>query len=920
MSSSAYTESDEFDEDLMSASSMGEEEAAALMRDLEQSVSFSIGILPEGLSEEKLVIELASVLLGLTSEDPEIKLKALQNFFRNLTGVKADTTAQLPDELTGRLVAMTCLCALEDNKEIRQMAAEDLCELLPILRRGEQRLMYTPWGKDMVKRALSVLGPTTEPNPSFFSGNCYNLAMVFSAFLSSEQLLEVMHFLGGDLTTEGSFDLANIFHLLREFIKQFSSKSMWLEELMDQLFIRLKDRVPHGQDVALLAFPILAVDHLEEVVLYLLKHPFSKCQEYWQAIFNAADHSQILVEVAKWMPECSRVATRAVRVLNLFLKSNDKQAMKERFPHLLLALLQHIYARLEENLGVIESLETLYLLLRTVGIEEESLGEYLEHFGRPEGFSYGLSILVSILIAKGSWSTPALAHYIGALFEGKQKTRLLEIALDIYLELFINQHIVEANQETVDFIFNCLGHDNAQVRKLSLQGIALLLNSEVDPWTISVALLSSLGMACKPDVIPELMMLVEIALHSVSGERGEAYMRKLASVYCGYIAHEKAMVRAAAIEHLGMLRARFGEQWPPCIPEEGLYELVNVLIHLEDEDEVAEATKATLKQLVPEVRWRVDPKTYSLHRVLHQAAKYVTKKYKKDLVRGAAFSCMLPSSNNLPAVSRVAALFVGHLAHKNATFITLEDMGSYCTWLEGMAEHNDEEVRRAGESTICVMQKAVNDHTKGRVHTLKKRFIRHVKKERCPKDFKHSVPARKSSKSSSKAVKSKAVRVISEEDGSGVDHAVTTVATTTITTSTTSQPSSTTRQPSTTTTTKQASTTVTRKQPSTTTTVKKPSTTTRQSSTMTTIKQTPTTTKAVATPSMTAMQLPSTAVTTSASTMTTTRLPSTMTTTREPSTTANQPDTERTTKGNKSIESTSLKTILSKPLLPNPKK
>ncbi|XP_053098615.1 uncharacterized protein LOC128321989 isoform X1 [Hemicordylus capensis] len=200
-----------------------------------------------------------------------------------------------------------------------------------------------------------------------------------------------MHFLAGDLTTEGSFDLLNIFHLLHEFVKQFSGKSMWLEELLDHLFIWLKDRVPHGQDVALIAFPILAVDHLEEVVLYLLKHPFSKCQEHWQAIFSAADHSQILVEVAKWMPECSRVATRAVQVLYLFLKSNDKQA---DFPHLLLALLQQISARLEENRGVIESLETLHLLLRTVDIEEESLREYLDHFGRPEGFSHGLSILV----------------------------------------------------------------------------------------------------------------------------------------------------------------------------------------------------------------------------------------------------------------------------------------------------------------------------------------------------------------------------------------------------------------------------------------------------------------------------------------------------------------------------------------------
>uniref|UniRef100_A0A8D2J0T0 SMB domain-containing protein n=1 Tax=Varanus komodoensis TaxID=61221 RepID=A0A8D2J0T0_VARKO len=148
---------------------------------------------------------------------------------------------------------------------------------------------------------------------------------------------------------------------------------------------------------------------------------------------------------------------------------------------------------------------------------------------------------------------------------------------------------------------------------------------------------------------------------------------------------------------------------------------------------------------------------------------------------------------------------------------------------------------------------------------------------------------RESAKAASKSSKSKVVKVISEEDGSGVDNAATTAASTTAATETT------TKQPSTTTKLSSTMTTTTVKLPSTTgtTTTKLPSTTTKLPSTAATTKLPTTATTTTKLPLTAATtKLPTAATTTTklplttTMTTTTTKLPSTMTTMKMPSTTA----------------------------------
>ncbi|XP_077787056.1 uncharacterized protein LOC114589747 [Podarcis muralis] len=215
---------------------------------------------------------------------------------------------------------------------------------------------------------------------------------------------------------------------------------------------------------------------------------------------------------------------------------------------------------------------------------------------------------------------------------------------------------------------------------------------------------------------------------------------KTSDIFC---LQEEASVRASAIEHLGLLRGWARDQRLPITTteEEAIHELVVVLIHLEDEDlEVAKAARRALSHLAPEVKWWARSNKFSLHFALHQAAKHLSKTFSKGILRSAALSCTQPSANSLPAVSRVAALLLGHLAFRDASFIHKQDMASYGTWLEEMQQHEEEELRQTGRSCLNIMQRAYRHRKKGRVQRFLRRLLHCVHREPYPQDFLSCMP------------------------------------------------------------------------------------------------------------------------------------------------------------------------------------
>ncbi|CAI5786904.1 XP_034993053.1uncharacterized protein LOC118095861 [Podarcis lilfordi] len=261
----------------------------------------------------------------------------------------------------------------------------------------------------------------------------------------------------------------------------------------------------------------------------------------------------------------------------------------------------------------------------------------------------------------------------------------------------------------------------------------------MDPSLLRLLLLDSLPCA-DTDVLPDLMHLVDQAY--LSRELGEEEIKMLAATYCGLAAHEEDSVRASAIQHLGLLRGWVRDQRLPITTteEEAIHELVVVLIHLEDEDEVAKAARRALSHLAPQVKWWAHPNKFSLHFVLHQAAKHLSKIFSKNILRSAALTCTKPSANRLPAVSRVAALLLGHLAFRGASFIQSQDMASYGTWLEEMQQHEEEGLRRTGRSCLNIMQRACKHRQKGRVQRLVRRLLHCVHREPYPQDFLSCMP------------------------------------------------------------------------------------------------------------------------------------------------------------------------------------
>ncbi|XP_060124579.1 uncharacterized protein LOC132591210 [Zootoca vivipara] len=706
MASPRPLEGIDFDEDEISVISLEDEE------DLYASISTtgSLGTAdppPDGFRKDQLKARLMDVVTRMKSG--KIRRKALQDLSALLQKIQEYPSVALPASSLGQLVAISCLCALDPDPECRQQAAEALCHLLPILQRKEETLARTSWDQTLILRAQKVLQSTRGPVPELFVNDCYSLARVFGAYLPAQQLLEAMCFLASDLVVESSFNPLDISHLLQEFIKQFSGTKVEVEVLLEAFYKITQGPTVQGRNMAAFALSIMPHQHLAKVVAYLLQFPFRDCERVWKEVLASADQEQLLHLMAEQLYQ-SPLAESATQVqhltslLHTILRMEVyKAAVRRNFPQLLIALLGMVvnFHYDQEFLGGAK--EVLHLLLGTTGEQVEAA--IVDQLFCRENFSQGLAAMVRA-VGKRHWWIPPMVENITAALEDQEFAGMPQVAAAIYIELLSCRLQVYPCEDTLEQLLTWLKHDHLQVRKLSVRGISLLLDSDMDPSLLRLSLLDFLPDA-EADVFPELIELVHQAY--LSRELGEEELKMLAATYCGLAAHEG-------------------------VP------LVVVLLHLEDEDEVAKAARRALSHLAPQVKWWAHPNKFSLHFALHQAAKHLSKTFSKNILRSAALTCMKPSANRLPAVSRVAALLLGHLAFRDASFIDSQDMASYGTWLEEMQQHEEEGLRRTGRSCLNIMQRACKHRQKGRVQRLVRRLLHCVHREPYPRDFLSCMP------------------------------------------------------------------------------------------------------------------------------------------------------------------------------------
>ncbi|XP_053256947.1 uncharacterized protein LOC128419819 isoform X2 [Podarcis raffonei] len=693
---------------------------------------------PESVSKEHLKARLTEVVA--TMKSGKIRRKALRDLSALLQKIQEYPSEALPASSLGQLVAISSLCALDPDLECKQRAAEALCHLLPILQRNEETLAGTLSNQILITRAEKVLKSPGGPVPELFVNNCFHLARVFGAFLPAEQLLEAMCFLARDLVVESSFNPLDISHLLQEFIKQFGGTKVEVKVLLEAFYKIAQGPTVQGRDMAVVALSTLSHQHLVKVVEYLFQFLFRDCERVWKEVLASAEPEKLIHLMAKQIYQ-SPLAESATQVqhltslLHAILRMEDyKAAVRQNFPQLLIALLGMVmnFHYDQEFLGGAK--EVLHLLLGTTGEEVETA--IVDQLFCRENFSQGLSAMVRA-IGKRRWWIPPMAENITAALKDKAFAGMPQVAAAIYIEL-LSCHLLPC-EDTLEQLFNWLEHDYLQVRKLSIRGISLLLDSDMDPSLLRLLLLDSL-LDAKADVLPELIELVHRAY--LSGDLGEKELKMLAATYCGLVAHEEDSVRASAIQHLGLLRGWVRDQRLPITSteEEAINELVVVLIHLEDEDEVAKAARRALSHLAPEVKWWAHPNKFSLHFALHQAAKHLSKTFSKDILRSVALLCTELSANRLPAVSRMAALLLGHLAFRDAGFIHNQDMASYGKWLEEMQQHDEERLRQTGRSCLNIMQRAYRHREEGRVLRFLRRMLHCFHREPYPQDFLSCMP------------------------------------------------------------------------------------------------------------------------------------------------------------------------------------
>ncbi|CAI5783035.1 XP_034995939.1uncharacterized protein LOC118097306 [Podarcis lilfordi] len=641
-------------------------------------------------ARDQLKNRLADVVTRM--KNGKIRRKALRDLSALLQKIQEYPSVALPASSLGQLVAISCLCALDPDPESRQRAAEALCHLLPILRHNEETLARTSWNQTLIFRAEKVLKSTGGPVPELFVNNCYSLARVFGAFLPAEQLLEAMCFLARDLVVESSFNPLDISHLLQEFIKQFGGTKVEVKVLLEAFYKISQGPTVQGRSMAVFALSILSHHHLAKVVA--ISPPVS---------FRVISRDSCILQKSRESDlHPSLFQQHLTSLLHAILRMEDyKAAVRRNFPQLLIALLGMVmnFHYDQEFLGGAK--EVLHLLLGTTGEQVEAA--IVDQLFCRETFSQGLSAMVRA-VGKRRWWIPPMVESIIAALEDQDFAGMPQVAAAIYIELLSCRLEVYPCEDTLEQLLNWLKHDHLQVRKLSVRGISLLLDSDMDPSLLRLLLLDSLSYV-EADVLPELIELVDQAYHS--RELEEEDLNMLAETYCSLAAHEEDSVRASAIEHLGLLRG-----W---------------------------AARRALSHLAPEVKWWAHPNKFSLHFALHQAAKHMSKTFSKDILRTAALSCTKPSANRLPAVSRVAALLLGHLAFRDASFIHDQDMASYGTWLEEMQQHEEEELRQTGRSCLNIMQQAYR-HRNGRVQRFLRWLLHCVHREPYPQDFLSCMP------------------------------------------------------------------------------------------------------------------------------------------------------------------------------------
>ncbi|XP_077787155.1 uncharacterized protein LOC144328336 [Podarcis muralis] len=409
-----------------------------------------------------------------------IRRKALRDLCAFLQKIQEHPSAVIHACSYGQLVAISCLCALDPDPESRQRAAEALCHLLPILQHNEETLAGTLRNQMLIIGAEQVLESTGGPVPGLFVNNCHSLVRVFGAFLPAAQLLEAMCFLARDLVLESSFDPLDISHLLQDFIKQFGGTKVKVEVLLEAFYKIAQGPTVQGRNMAVFAFSILAHHHLDKVVQYLLQFPFGDCERVWKEVLPSADPEKLIHLMAEQLYQ-SPLAESATQVqhlsslLHAILRMEDyKAAVRQNFPQLLIALLGMVvnFHYYQEFLGGAK--EVLHLLLGTTGEQVEAA--IVDQLFCRETFSQGLSAMVRA-VGKRSWWIPPMVESIIAALEDQDFAGMPQVAAAIYIELLSCRLEVYPCEDTLEQLLNWLEYDCLEVRKLSVRGISLLLDS-----------------------------------------------------------------------------------------------------------------------------------------------------------------------------------------------------------------------------------------------------------------------------------------------------------------------------------------------------------------------------------------------------------------------------------------------------------
>ncbi|XP_062971910.1 uncharacterized protein LOC134391917 [Elgaria multicarinata webbii] len=440
----------------------------------------------------------------------------------------------------------------------------------------------------------------------------------------------------------------------------------------------------------------------------------------------------------------------ATRTIGRIIQSTDDvTALEARFPELLLALVNNIMQAVglqrtskgseSQDIGSLPPKETaaiIRMLLKRAAahVAVDLVCWYI--LRRPKTCLHGVAVLVRALLAASPSTQQGLQEHLRSLMEREEPTEHSVAAVAFFVELLLNDTCPVSLEKTWPLLAGWLAHPSQAAFQLSRKGLLHLYVSCKRKKRPEDFIQGILGSSDGDATLAALDFAQQLWRHLPEQEQ--------VPLNAPLAAQESAQVRKAALHYYRVL---LQHQEPHEERRRKVTDLIGVLMHVEDEDEaMAEAAKDIARRLTEDLQrdlpWHVLAReTFSLQELLHKISKRLLRYHTpRCVLESEVYDIMTYFRSKQASVRRTAAMFLGHLMHKDGSVIIECVIDAYHAFVDLLIRNKDPAIRRVGYRTGDILRKNFALHSRHGVRAAVRRFVAGCRRTRYPPEY-HDLPA-----------------------------------------------------------------------------------------------------------------------------------------------------------------------------------